>query len=369
MMVPLEALLKALRRRDERYGEVLRALEDPDVFSQPQRVAMLQKERGLLLAFHRLLPELQTVLSNLAGAKEMAAGDDREMAEMARADIPALEARQEELRLQGEDLLLADDGLSHRDVILEVRGGTGGEEAALFARDLFRMYQRFAEFKGWKVEVMDSSLSERGGFKEIIAQITGVNAYRYLRYESGGHRVQRVPETETQGRIHTSLATVAVMPKAEEVDVSWRPEEIRMDTMRAGGPGGQKVNKTESAVRLTHLPTGLVVKCQDEKSQHKNRARAESILRSKLFEFHQSKLDAERAAFRKNQVGTGDRSEKIRTYNYPQDRITDHRAGVTVHALESIVNGELAPLLDRLIAWDRARILQDMAGKEESQEL
>ena len=207
---------------------------------------------------------------------------------------------------------------------------------------------------------MDTSASERGGLKEVVAQVSGRNAYRFLRYESGGHRVQRIPETETQGRIHTSIATVAVLPKAEEVDVSWKPEEVRIDTMRAGGPGGQKVNKIESAVRMTHLPTGIVVKCQDEKSQHKNRARAEAVLRTRIFEFYQSKIDAERSAFRKNQVGSGDRSEKIRTYNVPQNRVTDHRAGETVHGIDRIMDGELDPLVDRLIAWDREQRLREM---------
>ncbi len=363
-MVPVETLLRALRRRDARHGEVCRMLEDPAVFTNPGRVALLQKERGVLQQFHDLLPRLEKVLQDTVDARALAAGDDREMAELAAADLATLGEREAALRAEGEDLLVSDDGLSHRDVILEIRGGTGGEEAALFARDLFRMYARYAERKRWRLEVLDSSESERGGYKEVIAQVSGAMAYRFLRYESGGHRVQRVPETETQGRIHTSLATVAVMPKAEEVDVSWKPDEIRVDTMRAGGPGGQKVNKTESAVRLTHLPTGLVVKCQDEKSQHKNRARAESILRTKLFDFFQSKADAERAKFRKDQVGTGDRSEKIRTYNFPQDRVTDHRAGVTLHALERIMDGELEPLLERLIAWDRELLLREIAESD-----
>ena len=364
MRVPLETLLAALRGREARFAEVVKSLEDPAVFQNPAMIAVLQKEKGLLLAFHDLLPVLESTIRNLEESKELAAAGDPEMADMAKAEIPGLEARLEELRGRGEDILLADDGLSHREASLVVGGARGGEEAALFARDLFRMYCRFAERKGWKVEVMDSSVSERGGFKEIVAQITGQNAYRYLRYESGGHRVQRVPETETQGRIHTSIATVAVMPKAEEVDISWKPDEVRIDTMRAGGPGGQKVNKTESAVRMTHLPTGIVVKCQDEKSQHKNKARAEAVLRTRLYEFELQKRHAARAAFRKNQVGTGERSEKIRTYNVPQDRVTDHRAGETVHSIDRVLDGEMDPLLDRIIAWDRDLLMKEMVAEQ-----
>jgi peptide chain release factor 1 len=363
--VPVETLVAALRARDARYLEVVRGLEDPANFQNPQKLGSLQKERGILQPFHDLLPRLEGAAKDRADAAAMVAGaatteEQKEYRALEQAEAERLAA----LSAEAEDLLVADDGLSHRDVILEVRGATGGEEAALFARDLFRMYSRFAERKGWKVEVMDSSASERGGLKEVVAQVTGRNAYRFLRYESGGHRVQRVPETETQGRIHTSVATVAVMPKAEEVDVSWKPEEVRVDTMRAGGPGGQKVNKTESAVRMTHLPTGIVVKCQDEKSQHKNRARAEAVLRTRLFEFKQSRIQAERSAFRKNQVGTGERSEKIRTYNFPQDRVTDHRAGETVHGIGRVMDGELDPLLGRILAWDREQVLKEMAERE-----
>ena len=364
MSVPVETLLVALGARDTRYAEVVRGLEDPANFQNPAKLASLQKERGLLQSFHDLRPKLEGAVRDLGDAKALvaAAATTEEQKEL-RSFVDAEEEKLARFSAEAEELLVADDGLSHRDVILEVRGATGGEEAALFARDLFRMYTRFSERKGWKIEVLDSSASERGGLKEVVAQITGRNAYRFLRYESGGHRVQRVPETETQGRIHTSVATVAVMPKAEEVDVSWKPEEVRVDTMRAGGPGGQKVNKTESAVRMTHLPTGLVVKCQDEKSQHKNRARAEAVLRTRLFEFYQSKIQAERSAFRKNQVGTGERSEKIRTYNFPQDRVTDHRAGETVHGIERMMDGEMELLLDKIIAWDREQALQEMAAR------
>jgi peptide chain release factor 1 len=360
MRVPLETLEAALRMKDARHAEVVRSLEDPANFQNPQKIAVLQRERGMLQPFHDLLPQLEAATRDRAEAELLSESDknDKSLKELKES----MTAREEELRHEAEDLLLSDDGLSHRDVILEIRGATGGEEAALFARDLFRMYTRYAERKGWKVEVMDSSASERNGLKEVIAQLSGPSVYRFLRYESGGHRVQRVPETETQGRIHTSVATVAVMPKAEEVDVSIKMEDVRIDTMRAGGPGGQKVNKIESAVRLTHIPSGIVVKCQDEKSQHKNKARAFDVLRTRLFEARQSKIDAERSAFRKNQVGSGDRSEKIRTYNFPQDRVTDHRAGETVHGIVRLMDGELDPLVDRLIAWDREIRLRDMGA-------
>jgi len=359
-MVPYETLLAALLVRDRRYLEVMKSLEDPAVFSAPARITALQKERGLLQPFHGVIPVLEAAVKARAEAESLVRGDDPELVEMARGELPSLGAREEDLRRRAEDLLVADDGLSHRDVILEVRGGTGGEEAALFARDLYRMYSRYAERKGWKIEIYDTSLSERGGLKEIVCKVSGPFVYRSLRYESGGHRVQRVPQTETQGRIHTSLATVAVLPEAEEVEVSWKPDEVRVDTMRAGGPGGQKVNKTESAVRMTHLPTGIADHCQDEKSQHKNRARAESILRSRLAAFYREKLDRERAAFRKSQVGTGDRSEKVRTYNYAQNRVTDHRAEITLHALDRIIDGDLDPLFERLQSWDRENRLRSI---------
>ncbi|MHC4822053.1 MAG: PCRF domain-containing protein, partial [Planctomycetota bacterium] len=236
MKVPVETLLKALRARENRYESVMKSLEDPEVFNNPSKVTALQKERGLLQSFHDLTLEFEATHRDLEGARELAAEDDEELKALAEADIGPLEEKLAEHCTRAEDLLLSDDGLSHRDVILEIRGGTGGEEAALFARDLYRMYSRYAEQRGWKVEVLDSSEAERGGFKEVIAQISGPMVYRYMRYESGGHRVQRVPETETQGRIHTSLATVAVLPKAEDVDISWKTEEVRVDTMRAGGP-------------------------------------------------------------------------------------------------------------------------------------
>jgi peptide chain release factor 1 len=236
---------------------------------------------------------------------------------------------------------------------MEIRGGTGGEEAALFARDLFDMYTKYAETRGWKCETIDFSASDMGGFKDITFSISGEGCFHELQFESGGHRVQRVPETETQGRIHTSAATVAVMPEATDVEIDIKTEDLQIDTMRAGGPGGQKVNKTESAVRITHIPSGIVVKCQDEKSQHKNRASAMRVLRSRLFDFEKAKVDSARAEQRRTLIGSGDRSQRIRTYNFPQNRITDHRIGLTIHKLDKVMTGEMDDLIKELLEFDR----------------
>ena len=346
------------------HAEMAARLALPEVLADPRKFRETSKALAELEPVVELYRRHRLAQERLVQAQELLAStpSDDELALLAAEEATTCEreiaALDGELRLA----LVPRDPDDERNVVLEVRAGTGGDEASLFAAELFRMYTRFAERKGWKVEVMDSSTSERNGLKEVVAQLSGPSVYRFLRYESGGHRVQRVPETETQGRIHTSVATVAVMPKAEEVDVTIKPEDVRIDTMRAGGPGGQKVNKIESAVRLTHIPSGIVVKCQDEKSQHKNKARAFEVLRTRLFEARQSKIDAERSAFRKNQVGSGDRSEKIRTYNFPQDRVTDHRAGETVHGIVRLMDGELDPLVDRLIAWDREIRLREMGA-------
>ena len=284
--------------------------------------------------------------------------DDNEFRHMVEEELAELRARKEELDEQLPILLLPRDPNDDKNVIVEIRGGVGGEEAALFAGDLFRMYSRYAEAQGWKVNIMDANPTEIGGFKEISFAVEGQGAYSKLKYESGTHRVQRVPVTESGGRIHTSAVTVAVLPEADEVDVDIRPEELRIDTYRAGGAGGQYVNKTESAIRITHLPTGIVVQCQDEKSQLKNKEKAMRVLRARVLEQAQQQQADAIAADRKSQVGSGDRSQRIRTYNFPQGRVTDHRIGLTLHKLESVLNGQLDELINALITADQAERLK-----------
>ena len=286
------------------------------------------------------------VLNALEDSRFMLDDPDEELVELAREETTELEDRLVELESELAALLMPRDPNDDKNVLVEIRAGAGGDEAALFAADLFRMYSRFAELVGWKVERLSSSETPGGGFKEIIALVDGEGVWSRLKFERGVHRVQRVPSTEAQGRIHTSTVTVAVMPEAEEVDIDISPGDLRIDVMRASGPGGQSVNTTDSAVRITHLATGVVVQCQDEKSQHKNKAKAMTVLRSRLLEFEQQKADDERASERRAQVGTGERSEKIRTYNFPQSRVTDHRAGITLHKLGTIMEGNLAELLD-----------------------
>lgn len=286
-------------------------------------------------------------------------GTDAEMRALAEADLPTVESRIEALQQEIQILLLPKDAADERNAILEIRAGTGGDEAALFAGDLFRMYERYAASKGWRFEVVSASDGEVGGFKEIIASVSGRGVFAHLKFESGVHRVQRVPATEAQGRIHTSAATVAVLPEAEEVDIEIKAEDIRIDTMRASGSGGQHVNTTDSAVRITHLPTGIMV-VQAEKSQHQNRARAMQILRARLYDLERSRADEERSESRKSQVGSGDRSERIRTYNFPQGRLTDHRINLTLYKLDRVMEGELDDVVDALIADHQSKLLAEM---------
>lgn len=306
----------------------------------------LSKEYSELSPVVAAARALAKARSDLAGLDEMIASGDKDMAAMAQAEKPELARRIEEFEQQLKVQLLPKDAADERNVILEVRAGTGGDEAAIFVGDLFRMYQRYASIQGWRVEVISASEGDHGGYKEIIATITGAGAYARLKFESGVHRVQRVPATEAQGRIHTSAATVAVLPEAEEVDIEINDADLRIDVYRSSGPGGQSVNTTDSAVRITHLPTGLVVAQQDEKSQHKNKAKALKILRARLYERERQRLDAERSATRRGQIGSGDRSERIRTYNFPQGRVTDHRINLTLYKLDQVIEG---PGLDELV--------------------
>jgi peptide chain release factor 1 len=308
--------------------------------------ARLAKELGGLRSLRETGGRYRDALGQLEEARVMLDDPDSEVQELARSEIRDLEASLPELEAELKDLLVPKDPNDEKNVIVEVRGGTGGDEAALFAGDLFRMYGRYAERQGWKFEALSLSETDGGGIKEGIASISGDRVYSRLKWESGVHRVQRVPATESQGRIHTSTATVAVLPEAEEVDLAIEAKDLRIDVFRASGPGGQSVNTTDSAVRITHVPTGVVVICQDEKSQHKNKSQAMKILRSRLLEAEQQRQADERASERRSQVGTGDRSERIRTYNFPQSRVTDHRAGLTLHKLENIVEGDLDELLD-----------------------
>ena len=334
--------------------------------SDTDEIIRLSKEHGELKPVVEKARVLSDARKQMVDLEELAAGDDAEMAEMAREELEELKASVPNLEYDLQLMLLPKDKADDSSVILEVRAGTGGDEAALFAGDLFRMYQRYAQLAGWKIEVLSQSEAEVGGYKEIQANIAGDAVYAMMKFESGVHRVQRVPETETQGRVHTSAATVAVLPEPEEVDVDISESDLRVDVFRASGPGGQSVNTTDSAVRITHLPTGIVVSQQDEKSQHKNRAKAMKVLRARLYEAERARADAERAEARKGMVGSGDRSERIRTYNYPQSRVTDHRINLTLYKLDEIVGGDgLGEVIEALITRDRADRLAAMQGGEE----
>ncbi len=368
-MLNRDVMLRALAGKARRHAEVTELLQRPEVVSDMERLRTLSREHGQTAEFARLHRELTSAVRQLASSRELAEGDDAEMRELAELEVQELEERLESLWTAAEDLLAEDDEMSERDVILEIRAGVGGAEAALFAGDLFTMYTHFCQKHRLKIEVLDQHEGEMGGFKEITAQVRGAGAYRLLRFESGGHRVQRVPKTETQGRIHTSAATIAVLPEAEavDVDIDW-DRDVREDKMRAGGPGGQKVNKTESAIRLTHLETGITVHMQDEKSQHKNRSKARQILAARVLDHFRQKADAERAAQRKGMIGSGDRSQRIRTYNFPQNRVTDHRIEFSVHDLEGVLLGRLDDFHERLRAAEREQRLEFLAEQLEAEE-
>src|SRR5919109_531912 len=346
-----------LRQALARAEEVARQLADPATARNPAKLKALGREHAQLEAIRLAHLRIERLQAELAQAREVLADKDPELSQLARADVERLKPDIDRLEAELDDLLTPSDPFDDRDAIVEIRAGTGGDEAALFAADLFRMYMRFSERRGWKVEILSLSEGTLGGLKEAIFAARGAKAYGTLRYESGVHRVQRVPVTEQQGRIHTSAATVAVLPEAEEVDLKIEDKDLRIDVFRSGGPGGQSVNTTDSAVRVTHLPTGLEVKCQDQKSQLQNKIKAMEILRSRLLDRMVAEQEAARARERRAQVGTGDRSQKVRTYNFPQNRVTDHRIHHTVHNLSEVMDGDLDELINALrLAGERERL-------------
>jgi peptide chain release factor 1 len=350
-------MIDRLAELEARYEEVSRQMSTPDAASDLGSLANLGRELSRLEPIVNTLREWRAVREELDRTRTMVDDPDEGMRTMARDEIARLSSRESELDKALRVQLVPRDPNDDRNVIVEVRAGAGGDEASLFAADLYRMYARYAERRRWKVEVLSTSESGSGGLKEIIAEIRGDGAYSRLKFESGVHRVQRVPVTEASGRIHTSTATVSILPEADEVEIQIDEKDLRIDVYRSSGPGGQSVNTTDSAVRVTHLPTGLMVAIQDEKSQHKNRAKAMSVLRARLLEIEQDRLAAERGDERRSQVGSGERSEKIRTYNFPDDRVTDHRVGVTVHNLPGLLEGDLDRLVEPLIEADQARRL------------
>ena len=355
----MASLLDKLLAISDRYREVSQMVVDPEVIADQKRYAKLMKEYKDLGEIDKVYHEYKSVIDNIASSKEVIeTEDDPEFKEMAREELQTLSARKVEMEEEIKFLLIPKDPEDQKNVIVEIRSGTGGDEASIFAGDLFRMYTKFIETKGWKMEVANANEGTVGGFKEVVFSVSGEEVYGELKYESGVHRVQRVPATESQGRVHTSAATVAILPEADEVDVELNMADVKKDTYRASGAGGQHVNKTESAVRLTHLPTGIVVECQDGRSQHKNYEKALQVLRTRMYEQELQKVQAARAAERKTLVSTGDRSAKIRTYNWPQGRVTDHRINLTLYNLNNIIGGEVQEIIDALKMAENAEKLK-----------
>ncbi len=350
-------MFKKLEAVERRFLEIEGKLQDGTITRDDLR--KLSQEHSNLQGIVHCFREFRQAEKDLVSAKEILRENDEELRSMAKEEVSMLEPRIKEIKKTLNTLLLPQDPNDDKNIILEIRAGAGGDEAALFAAELFRMYQKYAEKRNWRVEVMNISGIGIGGVKEVSASITGVKVYSRLKNEAGVHRVQRVPDTESQGRVHTSTATVAILPEAEEVDVKINPAELRIDVYRSSGAGGQHVNTTDSAVRITHLPTGIVVSIQDEKSQHKNKDKAMKILRSRILEGEVARVQAEQSASRKSMIGTGDRSERVRTYNFPQGRLTDHRIGLTLHSLSAVVNGDLDPVIDALIAHVQAEQMKN----------
>jgi peptide chain release factor 1 len=355
----VKSVLERLQSIEDRYEKLNELLSDPEIISDMDKLREYSKEQSDMQEIVAAYREYKQVTEELDGAKSMLEEKlDNDMREMVKMEISELQDQEEELQAKLKVLLLPKDPNDDKNVIVEIRGAAGGDEAALFAGDLYRMYSRYAEVQGWKPEVIEASYTELGGYKEIIFMINGKGAYSKLKYENGAHRVQRVPSTESGGRIHTSTATVAVLPEAEEVEIDIHEKDIRVDTFTSSGPGGQSVNTTMSAVRLTHLPTGVVVSCQDEKSQIKNKEKAMKVLRARIYDKFQQEAQAEYAATRKSAVGTGDRSERIRTYNFPQNRITDHRIGLTIQKLDQILQGKLDEFIDALVLEEQTAAMK-----------
>ena len=353
-------MLEKLKTIEEKYEELNRLLTSPDVYSNAQLYQKYSKEQADLQPLVEKIGEYRKLISDMEGTEEILRGGDGDLKELAQPELEELKRRKPEVEEELKLMLLPRDPRDEKSVILEIRAGTGGEEAALFAANLFRMYTKYAESRRWKVDVIDSNPTGLGGLKEIIASIEGKSAYSRLKYESGVHRVQRVPVTEGSGRIHTSAATVAVLPEAEDVDIKIEEKDLRIDTFCSSGPGGQGVNTTYSAVRIVNIPTGMIVQCQDERSQIKNKDKALKVLRSRLYELEIERQEKERALARKTQVGTGDRSERIRTYNFPQNRVTDHRIGFTLHKLEQVLEGNLDEIIDALTTHYQTERLKEL---------
>ncbi|MDX1944843.1 MAG: peptide chain release factor 1 [Pirellulaceae bacterium] len=361
----MSSLREQLDSKLRRFEELERQMIDPEVLADGAKISAVAREHGSLVKLASKYRKFKSLIDEIAQLKQMSETGSPDEKELAAAELPTARASREQLWSELLDMTVGGEDANRSRCVMEIRAGTGGEEAALFAHDLFQMYKHHADKKGWKLEIMEASPTEKGGFSKITLGFEGEGVYRELHYEGGTHRVQRVPETEAKGRVHTSAATVAVLPEPEDVEINLKPDDYRLDKFCASGPGGQHVNKTESAVRLTHYETNIVVSMQDEKSQHKNLAKALRILKSRLYEHYQQQEQAKRAAERKTMVGSGDRSDKIRTYNFPDNRLTDHRIGFTIYKLDQIIRGDFQPVTDALIEYDRNQLRAGMAGLEE----